>query len=902
MNHLKNDIHSNASINSPMGNKKNEKLSFAPRKDSHLDIKNKHDITKKPWKVMIIDDEEVVHSVSKMVLDKLSYNERRIKIIQGYSAADGRRLLAKHSDTAVLLLDVVMETDNAGLELVKYIREVLKNPFLRIVLRTGQPGQAPEHEVISKYDINDYKEKSELTAQKLHSTIIVTLRAFDDLKKIETLSMDKTRLESIVQERTKNLRNVNTALNLNMEHLSQAQRIAKIGHWEWLVKENQFIFSPQIRQIIGITKDYDNTQHETLTDLVPIEARKELINAIEGTVKKRIPYECEHLINRPDGIQLFVRHQTEPVIDENGDVTMLIGTMQDITTQHEAIIEMRKLSGAINQAADAIMITDVNGKIEYINPAFKEMTGFSGNELIGKSPSLLKSGKQSLSFYKRMWKIIKKGEAFKDIVINRRKNGTLYYEEKTITPIKEENGNITSFISTGHDITDRMEAQQELFHLAHHDALTGLPNRALLQDRLTQVLTRIKQNKRHIAVLFIDLDRFKIINDTLGHDTGDKLLKNVSERLVECVREGDTIARLGGDEFAVILNDVAKKEDIEPIAQKMLEQIATPFNIHQHELFISASIGIVFAPENGEETLTLLKKADKAMYLAKESGKNKFQFYTSNDQKKAIKRLMLETALRRALQKQEFILQYQPQVDVKTGNICGVEALLRWQQNIFDNISPEHFIPLLEETGMIVDVGEWVLRTSCLQAVEWKKQGNNLRVSVNLSARQFQQAEFVEKISSIIKETGVDTNMLELEITEGMLIHDIDKTTKALKKFHDMGIRIAVDDFGTGFSSMNYLKQLPVNVLKIDRCFIKDINNSPNDESIATGMIHLAHSLNLEVIAEGVDSIEQLVLLKTKGIDQIQGFLYSKPLPPDEIETLINNQKSRWEIIFSQPT
>ena len=883
-----------------MGNQKNEKLSFALKKDSRLDIKTKYDITKKPWKVMIIDDEEVVHSVSQMVLNKLSYNERGIKILQGYSAADGRRLLAKHPDTAVLLLDVVMETDNAGLELVKYIREVLKNPFVRIVLRTGQPGQAPEHEVISKYDINDYKEKSELTAQKLHSTMIVTLRAFDDLRKIETLSMDKMRLENIVQERTKNLRNANTALNLSMEHLSQAQRISKTGHWEWLIKENQFIFSPQIRQIMGIAQDYDNTQYETLTDLVPSETRKKLINAIEDAVKKRIPYECEHPINRPDGIQLFVRHRTEPVIDENGHVTMLIGTMQDITTQHKATIEMRKLSGAINQAADAIMITDINGKIEYINPAFKEMTGFSWNEAIGKSPSLLKSGKQSLSFYERMWKTIKKGEAFNDIVINRRKNGSLYYEEKTITPIKEENGNITSFISTGHDITDRMETQQELFHLAHHDALTGLPNRALLQDRLTQVLTRIKQNKRHIAVLFIDLDRFKIINDTLGHDTGDKLLKKVSERLIECVREGDTIARLGGDEFSVILNDVAKKEDIEPIAHKMLEQIATPFNINQHELFISASIGIVFAPENGEETLTLLKKADKAMYLAKESGKNRFQFYTSNDQKKAIKRLMLETALRRALQKQEFILQYQPQVDVKTGNICGVEALLRWQQNIFDNISPKHFIPLLEETGMIVDVGEWVLRTACLQAVEWKKQGNNLRVAVNLSARQFQQAEFVKTISSIIKETGVDTNMLELEITEGMLVHDIDKTTKALKKFQDMGIRIAVDDFGTGFSSMNYLKQLPVNVLKIDRCFIKDINNSPNDASIATGMIHLAHSLKLEVIAEGVDSIEQFSLLKAKGIDQIQGFLYSKAIPGDEIEKLISHQKDRWGKNFIQ--
>lgn len=854
------------------------------------------DTVEKPWKVMVIDDDEMMHELSRMVLSNVIYNGRGIEIIDGYSGDEARHLLAQHPDTALLLLDVVMETETVGLEVVKYTREELKNQFVRIILRTGQAALLAEHRVIAEYDINDYKEKAELTAEKLYSTVIVTLRAYDDLKKIEALSLDKVRLESMVAVRTQDLRIANEDINRSKAYLAEAQRIAQIGHWEWLIDEGRCECSQQAQQIMGI--DGESSNPGMLINMVPGDEQKRLIATMEAAVKGHIPYDIEHYLQRPDGTQLLVRHRGEPVLDEKGEIKMLIGTIQDITLQRLADEEMRKLSGAIRQAADAVMITDYSGKIEYVNPAFEEMTGYSSIEMMGRTPRLLKSDKQSPAFYKRMWKIICRGGVFSDTVINQRKNGSLYYEEKTITPLKDANGKISNFISTGRDITERIEAQQKLFHLAHHDALTGLPNRVLLQDRLNQLLSRIRHSGRKAAILFIDLDRFKVINDTLGHDVGDRLLQAVSERLVECVQEKDTVARLGGDEYAIVLNDVVTREAVDAVAKKILEQMGCPFMVGRHELFITASIGIVLAPDNGDDTQSLLKKADKAMYHAKESGKNRFQFYTQGENT-AFERLTLETALRHAMQKQEFVLHYQPQVSLKNGKMCGVEALLRWRHETFKDLSPAHFMPLLEETGMIVDVGAWVLASACQQAAQWKSEGIGLRVAVNLSARQFQQPDFFTTVVETIESSGAEASLIELEITEGMLIDNIEKTTKLLQKFHDMGIRIAIDDFGTGFSSMSYLKQLPVDLLKIDRCFIKEISENRSDAAIAAGMIHLAHSLDLEVIAEGVENRAQLELLHEKGLDQIQGYLYSPAVPGDEIALLMQQHETKWNRIIS---
>jgi len=887
----------------------NDKLSFAPESVLQVEDSRATDLNANRWKLMIIDDDQVIHDISHMVLKETSYQKGEIEIIDGFSGEDARRLLQEHPDTAVILLDVVMETDHAGLDVVKYIREELDNQMVRIILRTGQPGQAPEKDVITQYDINDYKEKSELTAQKLHTTVISSLRNYHDLKKIQDLVLSKTHLEDIVAERTQELETANQnllneveertqaniALSKSETRLAEAQRIAKTGHWEWQLGKNTFNLSQQARQVFGLSDTTIEIHRDDAFLNVSDHEIKFIEEKIESVIKNKTPYKIEHRILHPDGSVAIVQHCGEPLLDASGKLTSIIGTVQDITAQYKANEEMRKLSGAIQQTADAVMITNCEGIIEYVNPAFEEMTGYSHQEAKGHNSSILKSGKQSKSFYQRLWKIVRKGEIFSDVIINRRKDGGLYYEEKTIAPLKDGQGVITHYIATGRDITDRMEAQQRLFRLAHHDALTGLPNRALLQDRLSQALTRTQRHKRFIAVMFLDMDRFKVINDTLGHDIGDALLQAMAERLIDCVREGDTVARLGGDEFAIILNDVAHKSDVTPIANKILTSLAQPFRIDKHELFITTSIGITLSPEHGSDTMTLLKKADTAMYRAKAAGKNNAQFYTNADDSKAVEKLALETALRRALKREEFHLHYQPQIDVKSGKLKGVEALLRWRHEHFSNVSPMHFIPLLEETGLIIPVGEWVLETACRQIKQWHDEGHDdIRVAVNISGRQFQMTKLEERVDEILRKTGAAAECLELEITEGLLIDNIEETAKSLHQLHRMGISISIDDFGTGYSSMGYLKNLPIDVLKIDRSFVVDITNNPDDEAIASGMIHLAHSLGMKVIAEGVEDVDQLELLKDKGCDLIQGYLFSRPLPPEKLTTSFSKQNSEW--------
>jgi len=884
-------------------NNKSDLLFFENSTQKSKDDIPEKDTDQKAWKLMVIDDDEAVHQVTRMVLEDLVFENQGLSIIEGYSGKDARRLLREHPDTAVLLLDVVMESDNAGLEVVKYIREELDNNYIRIILRTGQPGDAPEKKVITEYDINDYKEKSDLTADKLHTAIIAALRAYKDLKTIENLALSKVNLEERVEERTKEILKINQDLAQEIEQreqvnedlrqsesrLARAQLIANIGHWEWNIPTNEAIWSHQIYRILGLVPNSFPASFEALLNAVVTEDKKnvsDIFEQIKNSDDER--YDFEHTIYHADGTHRFIYQQGEIVRDSNGKATKLIGTLQDITERRLIDEKMQKLSGAIEQIADSVVITDINGKIEYVNSAFEKMTGYEAEEVIGNDTNILKSDKQSKSFYQRLWRTIMRGEVFSDVIINRKKCGGLYYEEKTITPQKDNVGNITRFISTGKDITERMESQERLHYLAHHDALTGLPNRALLQDRLSQVITRTHWRNRNIAVLFLDLDRFKVINDSLGHETGDKVLQIMAERLSDCIRTGDTVARLGGDEFAIILNDIASEDDVPPVADKIIKAMVEPFIVNKHELFITTSIGISVFPKDSEDAQGLIKKADVAMYRAKEKGKNNYQFYTKADDTKAVERFTLETNLRRALEKEEFFLEYQPQYAINGTTLVGVEALLRWQNAEFKTISPLHFIPLLEETGMILPVSEWVLNTACAQAKIWQENGlPAFHVAVNLSIRQFQRKGLVKQIEDILDRIGLDPEYLELEVTEGLLIENISETTKILHELHELGVRLAIDDFGTGYSSMNYLKRLPFDNLKIDKSFVQDVTVSEDAAAIATAIITLAHTMDMQVIAEGVENQEQLAFLQRQNCDVLQGFLFSKPVPPENITKLM---------------
>lgn len=566
------------------------------------------------------------------------------------------------------------------------------------------------------------------------------------------------------------------------------------------------------------------------------------------------------------------------------DSVLIRGSISDISQRKNSEVHAYKLSSALEQTADAIAITDTNGVIEYVNIAFENITGYSKHSLIGKNMSILKSDDQSNAFYQELWTNLNSGKIFNDVIINRRLNGTTYYEQKSITPLKNVQGQITHFISTGKDVTESMKTQERLNYLAHHDILTELPNRTYFIDHLSQALLRAKRCRTKVAVLFIDLDRFKYVNDSLGHDIGDEALQLVAKILSKCLRGSDTIARLGGDEFAVILEGIHTEKDAASSSKKIVSALTLPIFVQKYEIFLTASIGISLFPDNGTDTRTLLKHADVAMYKSKELGRNKYEFYTADLTYRAYERLKLETHLRNALGRNEFELYYQPQVNMLNGEMYGLECLLRWHHPEWGIVLPSEFVPILEETGIITQVGEWVIRTACMQLAEWQEEGippKNL--SINISTRQFDLLDFEPTIKNILVETSAEPHRLELELTESLLVKNERITFDLLKRFDQMGIRLSIDDFGTGYSSLSYLKRFSIHTLKIDRSFIRNITTDPEDASIVDTIITLAHKLNIGVIAEGVETKEQLQFLVARKCNISQGFLFSSPIPAKEV-------------------
>ncbi|MBT9613854.1 MAG: EAL domain-containing protein [Burkholderiales bacterium] len=439
-----------------------------------------------------------------------------------------------------------------------------------------------------------------------------------------------------------------------------------------------------------------------------------------------------------------------------------------------------------------------------------------------------------------------------------------------------------------HDLEERKRVEQSIRHMAHHDALTGLPNRALFRDRLTHAMAQADRYHQKLAVMFLDLDRFKAINDTLGHNVGDQLLKIAAERLRSCVRDCDTVARLGGDEFTVVVEDIIEDHDAASVAQKILDTLSQPFNLYGHEVFISVSVGVTLYPSDDENADNLLRNADSAMYRAKENGRNNFQFYVADMNVKARERLMLESSLRRALDRGEFRLYYQPRVDLLSGRVIGAEALLRWRHPEMGLVPPAEFIPILDETGMIIPVGDWALREACRQNREWQDMGlPPIRVAVNLSVRQFIQKDLADTVIRALEVAGLAAKHLELEITEDLFLEHNETNIVTLARLKGMGIHISIDDFGTGYSSLSYLKRLPIDTLKIDQSFVRDIGTDPDNKAIASAIIAMASSLRLNVLAEGVETDEQLAFLRAQGCNEIQGFSFSHPLPAEEFEQLL---------------
>ncbi len=650
--------------------------------------------------------------------------------------------------------------------------------------------------------------------------------------------------------------------------------------------------SSSSRRLSGYPAEGFMNQSLDYMTLIYSEDQARVRQAILDSIQEGRPYSIEYRFHHQNGTVLWVSDLGQCILDEQGRPLFLDGVVFDITARKQHEEETRKLSSAIEQTGDAIMITDPDGTIEYLNPAVEHLSGYSKAELLGKNVSLIKSGKHDKAFFENLWKTLQAGQAFQDVLINRKKDGSLFYEEMVITPLEDNAGNITHYISTGRDISERIKTQERLYHLAYHDLLTKLPNRAFFMERLNHAMQGVHSKDTLLGILFMDLDRFKNINDSLGHDVGDKLLQAFSIRIRKCLREVDTVARLSGDEFVVLLEGMTSREDAVMICRKILEATAQAFLIEGRELFITTSIGISLYPQDGRDGFTLMKNADIAMYRAKELGRNDYQFYDAEMSVMSASQLNLETQLRGALERGEFALYYQPQVSGGYHQITGVEALLRWHHPEMGMIYPKEFVPMLEETGLIIPVGEWVLKTAVMQARAWQLAGIvPARVAVNLSSRQINGSRLVEKIFSLLKSSKLDPGILELEMTESLLMENKPLTLGILKKLSGAGIRLSIDDFGTGYSSLAYLKRFPIDTLKIDGSFIRDITTNQDDAAIVQAIIALATSLKMEVVAEGVETREQLRFLEDQHCQKIQGFFFNPPLSTEAMTALL--EKSR---------
>ena len=680
----------------------------------------------------------------------------------------------------------------------------------------------------------------------------------------------------------------------NDERLNSAQRIAQLGSWEIELPSMNVRCSAELFRIFELPDSLrPAAKYDDFMARVHPEDQENTHKVLMDSIATRQPASLKHRLLLPDGRIKYVLECCECEYAADGTPRRIIGTSQDVTSEQEMMSQMLLLASAVQYSGEAILITDAENRIVTVNPAFTRLTGYEEAEVVGRNPRFLSAGRTSADEYAHLWNSLNESGFWQGEIWDRRKDGGVYPKWMSISVIRDENGGVRYYVAHFTDVSSERAAEERLHHIAHHDVLTGLFNRFSLKGHLDQALAASRRDGSRVALLFIDLDRFKVINDTLGHHVGDELLIEVAHRLQETVRDSDVVARLGGDEFVIMLTGIDHSSAIALVAEKLVFNVGRSYQIGGLDLYTSPSIGIAIYPTDGVDGETLMKNADAAMYHAKMAGRNNFQFFDQKMNDAAIDRLKIEHSLRLALANDEFCLHYQPVIDLASGRVCSVEALVRWQHPEKGLLMPGRFIGIAEETGLIQPIGEWVLWAACRQLAAFREAGlGNLRMAINISAIQMRNGNLPMLVRGIMEAFELKAENLMFEITESAAMEQPTETVRILDLLHDMGISIAIDDFGTGYSSLSYLHMFPINHLKLDRSFVSEIGDDTDGSVICGATIGLAHSLGQKVVAEGIETDEQLSYLKRSGCDMGQGYLFSRPLPADQLIAFIRQHNS----------
>jgi diguanylate cyclase (GGDEF)-like protein/PAS domain S-box-containing protein len=810
----------------------------------------------KKTRILIVDDDNFVRTIFMDALEKVGY------LVTAVSDGDSAIACLKTIPFDLVLLDLIMPGRD-GFDTCLELRTLPMCQFVPVMMITG----SGEAELVNRgFDAGatDFITKP-INPELLVHRVRYLLRTNRDMIKLAQ----------------------------STARLANAQRIAHLGNWDWDPVNDAFRGSTETCKIMGLEKQ---RPHHSLSDvlravdpgdrdLVAAELHKARSSAATCSIDFRLLH--------PDASVSVIRLQAYLEEADPYEVQRVSGTIQDLTELQQFEDRLQMLKEAIDclPIGTGITISDIHGKIIYSNSVEAEMHGYGRDELIGMDARILAPASLEQPF--PPWKLRKIG-LWRRESLNVRKNGEIFPVQLSSIAVRNSEGRCIGVVTACEDITSRKASEKRIEYLAFYDTLTGLPNRVTLLDQLPGTLALARREERQVALLFLDLDNFKDVNDTQGHDFGDKFLQEVAARLASCVRESDSLVRLGGDEFVIVLNSIQEPNGAAVSAQRVQSLFHAPFLIGMQQFYSSASIGIAVFPDDGTDVESLLKCADAAMYHAKSEGKANYQFYSEEMNKKIMRRVALENLMRRGIARGEFFVHYQPQWDLKSGRMTGVEALLRWYSPEFGSIAPDEFIPAAETSGLIFELGETVLRSALLQARAWATQGHHdLKVAVNISGRQFSQPDFLQTVGNLVKESGVVPGCLELEFTESVIMEKADKNIKTLRALKEMGIRLSIDDFGTGYSSLNYLKHFPIDTLKIDRSFIADVIVNNDDAAITEAIISMAHSLKLKVIAEGVEHREQLHFLQLRNCDEVQGYYLARPMSASDLGSLLAQPERR---------